>query len=129
MWGDVSPRKRIIATQDGFLIGKFNTNRNLIAIVAEWTSLSVKRDTKQRFKDAKETMDSADPATPDMTADQFLNTLLDTLEHANDGGYSDPVDGPFPEVEVSEIAEETARKFDYAELANRMAEELEGRMR
>lgn len=55
--------------------------------MAEWTTLSVKKTTHDRFNDAKQEMDDAQPQVPPLSADQFLQALLDTLEHAQDGEY------------------------------------------
>jgi len=105
------------------------------------TTISIKERTKERFDNAKDEMDGADPDCPDLTADQFMNTLLDTLEHAQGGGYSDdPLDidgalaehnGPvtLPDDEREAIAREVSRQLDYAQLAGEVGEEVEERLR
>ena len=61
--------------------------------MTEWTSLSVKEATRDRFNDAKESFnESQDDALPDLGTDQFLKMLLDTLEHTQNGGYNDNSD-------------------------------------
>lgn len=55
----------------------------------------------------------------DIPPEQFVKELIDVLG-AEVGG---------PQVDDSELAREVARRIDYAELANRTADELQGRMR
>jgi len=67
--------------------------------MGDWTTLSVRKRTAERFHDEKDAMDAADPNTPDLTSDEFVNTLLDTLDHARDGGYDsdDSGEAEFPD--------------------------------
>jgi hypothetical protein len=92
--------------------------------------VSVSKQTRERFEDARES--TQDESVPAMTQDLYLDALLDTWEAAGNGYYtddgtttaSDPVG-----VDKEELAREVARQVDYAELANQVATELEGRMR
>lgn len=50
-------------------------------------TIEVSEKTKERFESQKAAMDAADPHVPDMADEHFLNTLLDTLEAAQNGYY------------------------------------------
>lgn len=43
-------------------------------------AIEVSEQTKERFDRKKATVDAADADVPDLTDDQFVNSLLDTLE-------------------------------------------------
>ena len=115
--------------------------------MAETTTISVSESTLDRFKSVKSDLNDAQDSVPDHNADSFLNALLDTWEAAQDGYYDSgrilPEDAVKelieefavavePEqgmVDDSDLAREVAAKIDYAELATRTADELEGRLR
>lgn len=51
-------------------------------------SIEVGEKTKERYQQAKAKMDAADPNLPDMSDDQFMKCMLDTLEAVRDGFYN-----------------------------------------
>lgn len=54
----------------------------------EWTTLSIKEETRDRFNEMREEMEDG----PRMTADLFLNSLMDTWDAVDDGCYSKQLD-------------------------------------
>jgi ABC-type phosphate transport system ATPase subunit len=105
----------------------------------EWVTVKVPREDKEK----------ADEYRPDGST--FGDCLVAGAERLNDHLDSDPpvgADYPDPEeyarevvdavaaeadgqgrVDSDDLADAVARRLDYAELANRVADELEGRMR
>ena len=51
------------------------------------SNLDLSERNVQRFKEAKAEMDKADPDVPDLTDEQFMKTLLDTLVAVQEGYY------------------------------------------
>jgi hypothetical protein len=92
----------------------------------DWKTLRVPAD---RYQEAKEQKESAGRTwgeqivRPDdcdeMNTDELAAYLVDELGAAAGG----------PQVDDSDIAADVVRQFDYAELANRVADELETRRR
>ena len=50
-------------------------------------SIEVSEKTLNRYEKKKEEMDAAEPHLPDMTNDQFVKTLLDTVDAVENGLY------------------------------------------
>lgn len=56
---------------------------------SEQETIEVSEKTKERFEEEKAKMDAADPHIPDLSEDQFMKCLLDTLEAARNGFYDE----------------------------------------
>lgn len=78
------------------------------------TSISVQEDTRDRLDDLR--------GDKYRSWDVFLNELADAYEAGAGSG------GGLGSVDVDELASAVAGRIDYAELSNRTAEEIEGRM-
>ena len=94
-----------------------------------YTTITVREETKERLDAHREGQqwdayleqlrrEHADPVTIN-DVQELADRLVDELGAAAGG----------PEVDDSRIAADVVRQFDYAELANQVADEIEGRMR
>lgn len=61
--------------------------------------IDVSEKTRERYDRKKAEMDAADPNLPDLSNDQFMKCLLDTVEAVENGLYDDC--GP-PQEELAE---------------------------
>jgi len=81
-----------------------------MACMAEWTSLSVKEGTRDRLNARKaEFNDNQEGSVPDLSTDQFIEMLLDTLDAAEDGYYDEGVATDKIEQSLETIEERTGR--------------------
>ena len=77
--------------------------------MGEWTTLSVRDGTRDRFNNLKSQMN--EEHLPEMSADVFLNSLMDTLEAVEGGYYKE---NQQKDVDVSAIADEVANQISMA---------------
>lgn len=77
--------------------------------MGDWTTLSIRDSTAQRFNQLK--ADTNEPDVPEMTADLFLNSLMDTLEAVEDGHYGEAND-PLTMSDVDVIADQLADELE-----------------
>jgi len=81
-----------------------------MACMAEWTSLSVKEGTRDRLNARKaEFNENQEGSVPDLSTDQFIEMLLDTLDAAEDGYYDEDVATDKIEQSLETIEERTGR--------------------
>ena len=77
----------------------------------EWTTISIRKRRRDRFNNLK--ADCNEHGVPEMSADQFLKVLMDTLEAA-ENGYYDAGGG----VDVDELATKLEDALDTASMAD-----------
>ena len=75
----------------GYILGKplCSVQCSEKLVNSELRGLDVSETTIDRFRQAKNHMDAADPNAPELTDELFLNTLLDTLKAVQDGYYTE----------------------------------------
>lgn len=108
------------------------------------TTISVGDQTLERFKKLKSNLDEAQSDVPDHTNESFLMALMDTWERddaptdaraLSDADVQDIINeiaataDDTGRVDDDALAREVVSQIDYAHLADRVADEVERRMR
>jgi len=91
--------------------------------MSDWTSLSVKRSTRERFNELK--AETADEHNPDMSANEFLHGLMDTLEDVRDGKYENNGEDTNDVAEKLDRIEERMKDFSVTENQQRVINKIE----
>lgn len=76
------------------------------------TTISVQEDTLERFNEMKSDVSEAEPGMPDLSADLFLKSLMDTWDKVDEVGYGDTEDVALGDG-YGEIAERIGASMDF----------------